>query len=79
MKEKLIQILGLGAQASEAEIVAAVQKLAESGKAQGAINATERRIARKISDSGRALTREGAMMVIEQEDAEAARRKGKKS
>lgn len=77
MKEKLIEILGLGADATEAQIISAVSKLKEASEVREVSDSRERQIQRKIAESGGALNREGAIMALEHQEKENARGKKK--
>jgi hypothetical protein len=79
MKEQLIEILDMDpATATEEQIVAAVADLQKEAKAKSATNAREKRIQKKISESGGALNREQAIMAIDHQDDADAKRKPKK-
>lgn len=75
MKEKLIEILELKADASEGAILAAVSDLVAQAKAKAVTNSREKKIRNKIAESNGALSREQAIMAIEnQEEADTARK-----
>jgi|GEM_PF-3856624 len=80
MNEKLIQILGLPANASEDLIVSTVAELKEEAAAKATTNQREKRIRSKIAESGGALNREQAIMAIDHQDEadEAKPKKAKK-
>ena len=78
MNEKLINILGLDASATEEQIVAAVTELAQAAKAKAVTNAREKKIQKKMTESGGALNREQAEMAIDhQEEADSKRKETK--
>ena len=65
MQNQLIEILKLKSDASEDDIVAAVKSLTEQSAERSAIDAREKKIRAKILESGGALDREQAILVIE--------------
>jgi hypothetical protein len=72
MKEELIKLLDLPADASDTAVIAAVKQLLVKP-------AEEARIAKKIAQSGGALNREQAKLAIEHQDiADAAAKKAAK-
>lgn len=75
----MIEILGLGADASEADILKAVALLQDNAKAAAKAGVGEKAIADKIAQSGGALNREQAIEVLKhQAEAEKAGKKDKK-
>lgn len=91
MKEQLLKLLGLPADAPDNYIVAAVDKLVNentslkkendellTAPAESDTAKFEKRIARKIAESGGALNREQAVIAITHQDEAAAKAKSKK-
>lgn len=75
MKEQLITILGLDAAATDEQVIAAVAELKKDADAKAVTNAREKKIQKKITDSGNALNREQAALAIDhQEEADASRK-----
>ena len=77
MKEKLIEILGLDAKATDEQVVEAVQGLLDKDKAKAITEGRERAIQKKIAESGGALNRENAIIALDHQD-EATKQKGSK-
>jgi hypothetical protein len=77
MKDKLIEILDLAPDATEVQIIDAVAALQTEAKAKAITNAREKKIQKKISESGNALNREQAAMAIDHQEESDARRKAK--
>ncbi len=76
MKEQLIEILGLDATATDEVVIAAVAQLKKEADAKAVTNAREKKIQKKITESGGALNREQAALAIDhQEEANENRAK----
>lgn len=75
MKEKLIELLGLKADATEEQIVAEVSTLKSVAASKANVEANEREITQVIQKSGGALNRQGAEMVIKNRRSAAAEAK----
>lgn len=71
MKEKLIELLGLKADASDDAVVAAVAKLQSAAAMQSAKDAGEKEITSLIQKSGGALNRQSAIQVLNDRKARA--------
>jgi hypothetical protein len=78
MKEKLIEILGLKADATDQQILDSVELLKMEADAKAETNGREKKIRAKIAESGGALSREQASMAIEHQEEANTKRKAKK-
>ena len=74
MKEKLIEMLGLKADASDDAIVGAVNGLVTETRSAKSHAALEKKIAAKIAESGGAMNREQALTAINAQEANAKKK-----
>jgi len=75
MKEKLIELLGLKADATDEQIIGEVSTLKSIAASKANVEANERETQVVIQRSGGALNRQGAEMVIKNRRAAAAESK----
>ena len=72
MKDKLIELLGLKADATDEQIIGEVSTLKSIAASKANVEANEREITQVIQRSGGALNRQGAEMVLKNRKAAAA-------